>query len=253
VRALIPFTQTLAEASAQVIRRYFRTSMSIEHKADATPVTVADRKAEEVMRELIMKEFPGHGVIGEEWGKHQPDAEYVWVLDPIDGTKNFVSGSFLFGTLIALLRHGRPILGVIHHPLLDQFLVGTEGQAWLNGQRTSVRPCPGIEDATLLASAHWTAHRHQDGPAFEALTRQVRLYRTWGDCHGYYLVATGFADIMVDPVVALWDAMAVIPVVEGAGGRITDYQGGDPVVGGSLVATAGGIHDQVIRLLNPPT
>jgi myo-inositol-1(or 4)-monophosphatase len=253
VRALVPFTQTLAEASAQVIRRYFRTSMSIERKADATPVTVADREAEEVMRDLIMKEFPGHGIIGEEWGEHQPDAEYVWVLDPIDGTKNFVSGSFLFGTLIALLRRGRPILGVIHHPLFDQFLVGTEGQAWLNGQRTSVRPCARVDDATLLASAHWTAHRYQDGPAFDALTRQVRFYRTWGDCHGYYLVATGFADIMVDPVVAPWDAMAVIPVVEGAGGRITDYQGGDPVVGGSLVATAGGIHDQVIRLLNPST
>jgi histidinol phosphatase-like enzyme (inositol monophosphatase family) len=251
VRTLIPFAQTLADGSARVIKRYFRTRLTIEHKADASPVTVADKEAEEVMRELIRKEFPTHGIIGEEWGTYHPDAEYVWALDPIDGTKNFVSGSFLFGTLIALLHHGRPILGVIHHPLLGEFLVGTEGQAWLNGQDVSVRACTRIEDATLLATSHWTVHRHQNGAAFDALSRRVRLYRTWGDCHGYYLVATGYADIMIDPAMSLWDAMALIPIIEGAGGRITDYQGGDPVEGNGIIATAGSIHDEVVGLLNP--
>jgi histidinol phosphatase-like enzyme (inositol monophosphatase family) len=251
VRALIPFAQTLADSSGQVIKRYFRTQLAIEHKADASPVTVADKEAEEVMRELIRKEFPTHGIIGEEWGSYHPDAEYVWTLDPIDGTKNFVSGSFLFGTLIALLHHGRPILGVIHHPLLGEFLVGTEGQAWLNGQNALVRPCTRIEDATLLATSHWSVHRHQNGAAFDALSRRVRLYRTWGDCHGYYLVATGYADIMIDPAMSLWDAMALIPIIEGAGGRITDYKGGDPVGGDGIIATAGGIHDEIVGLLNP--
>lgn len=251
MRALIPFTQMLADSSGQVIKRYFRTHLTIEHKADASPVTAADREAEEVMRELIRKEFPAHGIIGEEWGSYHPDAEYVWALDPIDGTKNFVSGSFLFGTLIALLHRGRPILGGIHHPLLGEFLVGTEGQAWLNGQNVSVRACTRIEDATLLTTSHWTVHRHQNGAAFDALSRRVRLYRTWGDCHGYYLVATGYADIMIDPAMSLWDAMALIPIIEGAGGRITDYQGGDPVGGNGIIATAGSIHDEVVGLLNP--
>ena len=252
LKELIPFTHTLADASAQVIKRYFRTQITVERKSDASPVTVADKQAEEVIRELIMKEFPDHGIIGEEWGTHQPDAEYVWVLDPIDGTKNFVTGSFLFGTLIALMFQGHPVLGVIHHPLLDQFLVGTEGQAWLNGQTVSVRPCAQIEDATMLVSSHWTPHRYQNGAAFDSLARRVRLYRTWGDCHGYYLVATGFADIMVDPIMAIWDAMALIPIIQGAGGRITDYQGYDPVGGSGIIATGGDIHDQVVRLLNPP-
>ena len=251
MESLIPFTKTLADASATVIKRYFRTRIAVESKADATPVTVADREAEEVLRELIMKEFPDHGIIGEEWGEHRPDAEYVWVLDPIDGTKNFVSGSFLFGTLIALLRHGRPILGVIHHPLLDQFLVGTEGQAWLNGEAVSVRACDKIEDATLLTSSHWNVHRLRDGTAFDALTRRARLYRTWGDCHGYYLIATGYADVMVDAAVAVWDAMALIPIIEGAGGKITDYEGGDPVKCNGLIVTGGAVHDEVVGLLNP--
>ena len=252
MKAFIPFTEKLADASAQVIKRYFRTQVTVEHKADASPVTVADREAERVMRELIRKEFPAHGIIGEEWGDYQPDAEYVWVLDPIDGTKNFVSGSFLFGTLIALLHHGRPVLGVIHHPLLNEFLVGTGDQTWLNGQRVSVRACTRIEDATLLASSHWTVHRYQNGAAFDALSRRVRLYRTWGDCHGYYLVATGYADIMIDPIMSVWDMMALIPIIEGAGGRITDYQGRDPVGGDGIIATAGSIHDEVVGLLNPP-
>jgi len=251
MKSLIPFTQTLASASAQVIKRYFRAEFTVERKDDATPVTIADREAERVMRELIMKECPTHGIIGEEWGEHEPDAEYVWVLDPIDGTKNFVSGSFLFGTLIALLHHGRPILGVIHHPLFDQFLVGTEGQAWLNGEGVSVRACDKIEDATVLTSSHWNVHRLRNGAAFDALTHRGRLYRTWGDCHGYYLIATGTADIMIDAAVAIWDAMALIPIVEGAGGRITDYEGGDPVRCNGLIATGGAIHDEVVRLLNP--
>lgn len=245
------FARVLADESAALIRRYFRADYTVETKADESPVTIADRGAEALMRELIMREFPDHGVQGEEFGGHQPDARHQWVLDPIDGTKAFVSGSYLFGTLIALLRDGRPILGVINQPLLNDFLIGNGEQTWLNGQPVRVRACDRIEDAILLNTAHWNVGNHHDGPAFEALTRRAGRYNNWGDCHGYYLVATGGADIMTDPIMNDWDMMALVPIIEGAGGRITDWRGNDPVGGYGIVATGGTIHDEVIRALNP--
>ncbi len=248
---LIKFSKQLADASAAIIRQYFRSGYAVELKADASPVTIADRGAEAIMRQMIMKEFPDHGILGEELGRHQPDAEYQWVLDPIDGTKSFVSHSYLFGTLIALLKHGKPILGVINHPLLNDFLVGDGQQTWLNGQRVSVRPCTRIEDAILTTTSHWNVFNHQNGPAFETLSRRVQRYNNWGDCHGYYLVAVGGADIMTDPILNDWDLMALIPIIEGAGGVITDWQGKNPIGGSGAIATAGTIHDEVLRLLNP--
>lgn len=248
---LIPFAKELADASAATIRQYFRTGYVVENKSDDSPVTIADREAEEIMRTLIRQRFPDHGILGEEYGHHQPDAEYQWVLDPIDGTKAFVSHSYLFGTLIALLKEGRPILGVINHPLLNDFLVGMDGQTWLNGQRIQVRPCHRLEDAILLSGPYWTVFEYQNGPAFERLSKRVQRHNNWGDCHGYYVVAVGGADIMADPIMNPWDLMALIPIIEGAGGVITDWQGNDAVVGQSIVATGGSIHDEVIRLLNP--
>ncbi|MFN7923968.1 MAG: histidinol-phosphatase [Bryobacteraceae bacterium] len=248
---LIRFCQQLATASGDIIRRWFRAGYEVHSKADTSPVTIADREAERVMREMIQREFPDDGILGEEFGRHKPDAEYEWVLDPIDGTKAFVSHTYLFGTLIALRRKGRPVLGVIHNPIVDDFLIGTGKQAWLNGQPVHVRQCASIEDAILTATSHWTVEKYQNGPAFETLSRRVKRYNNWGDCHGYYLVAVGGVDIMADPILEVWDLMALIPIIEGAGGRITDWQGNDAAVGRSAVATAGTIHDQVIRALNP--
>lgn len=248
---LIKFSKQLADASAAIIRQYFRSGYEVELKADASPVTIADRGAEEIMRQMIMKEFPNHGILGEELGNYQSEAEYQWVLDPIDGTKSFVSHSYLFGTLIALLKNGKPILGVINHPLLNDFLVGDGQQTWLNGQRVSVRPCTRIEDAILTTTSHWNVFNHQNGPAFETLSRRVQRYNNWGDCHGYYLVAVGGADIMTDPILNDWDLMALIPIIEGAGGVITDWQGKNAIGGSGAIATAGTIHDEVLRLLNP--
>ena len=248
---LISFSKQLADASADLIRKYFRSGYEVELKADQSPVTIADKGAEELMRQMIMREFPEHGILGEEFGDYQPDATYQWVLDPIDGTKSFVSHSYLFGTLIALLKDGRPIVGVINNPLLNDFLVGDGKQCWLNDRRVTVRPCNRIEDAILTTTSHWNVFNHQNGPAFEALSKRVQRYNNWGDCHGYYLVATGGADIMTDPILNDWDLMALIPIIEGAGGVITDWQGNDPIGGSGAVATGGSIHDEVIRLLNP--
>jgi len=248
---LIQFTQHLAQISAQVIKKHFRSGYEVELKEDETPVTVADRQAEEVIRAAIMEAYPEHGIRGEEFPDHQIGAVYQWVLDPIDGTKNFVSGSYLFGTLIALLKDGKPIVGAINQPILDDFLVGNGKQAWLNGRPVQVKPCHQLADAILLTTEHWSTFEHQNGPAFEALSKKVKRYNTWGDCHGYYLVATGGADIMTDPILNEWDLMALIPIIEGAGGVITDWQG-NPVIGGNgAVATAGPLHEKVIRRLNP--
>jgi myo-inositol-1(or 4)-monophosphatase len=249
---LFAFVRRLADESAALIRRYFRKDYRIDYKEDESPVTIADRGAEEIMRSAIMQAYPEHGIVGEEFGLHRPEARYQWVLDPIDGTKAFVSGSYLFGTLIALLEDGRPILGAIHHPMMDDHLVGDGRRTWLNGERVHVRPCERVEDAILLNTSHWNVQNYHNGAAFEALSRRVGRYNNWGDCHGYYLVATGGADIMTDPVLNDWDLMALIPVIEGAGGRITDWRGNDVIGGDGAIATAGGpLHDAVVRLLNP--
>lgn len=244
------FARHLAEKSAEIIKSYFRTKISIDNKPDDSPVTIADKKAEEAMRTEIMKEFPAHGIIGEEHGNYQADAEYKWVLDPIDGTRSFISGALSFGTLIAFLKNEQPILGVINHPILNEFLIGDNLFATLNAKAVKVRECNNLSGATLLTTDHSNIAIYQNGSAFDKLLTKIKLYRNWGDCYGYYLLATGFVDVMIDPVMSVWDKMALIPVIKGAGGVITDYAGNDPITGNSIVASAPGIHAKIISALN---
>lgn len=245
-----PFLKLLANESSAVIRKFFRNQIFVESKPDSSPVTMADKLAEEKMRELILKEFPSHGIIGEEFGNINPEAEFVWVLDPIDGTKSFISGALSFGTLIALLKNGKPIIGVINHPILNEFLIGDNNLTLLNDIHVKIRNCTSISEATLLTTDHLNIQKYQSKVGFENLITKAKLYRNWGDCYGYYLLATGFADIMIDPIMSVWDSMAIIPIINGAGGRITDYQGNDATVGNSIVASNQKIHDDIIRILN---
>ena len=240
----------LAAASGEIIRRYFDCALDVEAKADSSPVTAADRRAEQAMREIVAARFPDHGILGEEYGAVNPEAEYVWVFDPIDGTRSFVQGGLDFGTLIALLKGGEPVLGVISHPILGHYLEGDGESCFFNGSRVSVRDCGRIEDAVCLTTDLLAVGRHQNGPAFEALARRVRMLRTWGNCFAYSLLARGLADIAIDPIMAKWDLLALIPVVRGAGGVITDYQGGGAVDGNSIVAAAPAIHAAVVASLN---
>lgn len=250
VTELKKFCKILSDESGKIIRRHFRTNVDIENKADQSPVTIADKSAEEKMREMIMKEFPSHGIIGEEFGSHNQNAEYTWILDPIDGTKSFICGAVTFGTLIALMKNNEPILGVINQPILNEFLIGDNNTAELNGNSVRVRKCSNLSEAVLLATDQINIEEYQNKNGFDELMHRVKYYRMWGDCYGYYLVATGFADIMIDPIMNAWDLMALIPVIHGAGGVITDYQGNDAVKGKSSIATAGAIHDEVIKILN---
>ena len=245
------FVRELAEASGELIRRYFRApGLTVDVKDDQTPVTDADRGAEDLMRQRILARFPDHGILAEEHGSERLDAEYVWVLDPIDGTKSFVSGVPLFGTLIGVLHRGQPILGAIHQPILRELCIGDGRTTTLNGRPVHVRPTARLSDAVLLASDTTTAARHQDGAAWDRLVSKARWLRTWGDCYGYLLVATGQADVMTDPVMSPWDLLPLIPVIRGAGGIITDWQGNDPVHATSIVAANPVLHPEVIACLN---
>ena len=246
------FIAELADQSGDFIRPlYGRADLAVETKGDATPVTLADRGAEELMRKLIRRKFPTHGVIVEEFGNDKADAEFVWVLDPIDGTKSFITGVPLWGTLIALLHRGAPVLGVINQPYLKQFMVGDGVSTTLNGRTVHVRPMTRIEDATLLTSDPFNPSKYQNGEAFTALRQRAKLVRTWGDCYGYLLVAAGLADVMLDPIMNPWDIAALVPVIRGAGGIITDWKGGTPYPAESTVAANPALHEQVIKALNP--
>ncbi|ATC64663.1 histidinol-phosphatase [Nibricoccus aquaticus] len=245
------FLIELAERSGDFIRPYFASAdLAVEIKSDDSPVTAADRGAEKLIRDLIAKKFPSHGIIGEEFGNDRPDAEFVWVLDPIDGTKAFMTAVPLFGTLIALMHDGQPVLGAIHQPILRQLMIGDGQTTTLNNRPVSVRHTARLEDATLLTSDPLNPAKYQNGAAYSALEKRVRLSRTWGDCYGYLLLSSGWADLSIDPIMNPWDIQALIPIVRGAGGIITDWQGGDPVKAASIVAANPILHPQVIAALN---
>ncbi|WP_416898001.1 MAG: inositol monophosphatase family protein [Minwuia sp.] len=225
---LQPFAEFAAELADELgafIRPLFRRPLDIVSKADESPVTEADRGAEQVMRKLINARFPDHGIVGEEFGAENADAEFVWHLDPIDGTKSFISGSAQFVTLIALTRHNRPVLGVINQPVNNERWIGIEGQkTTFNGKPVSVRKCPDIADATLYT---WGAEilYGPRGPAVKSLIETVRLTRFSADGYAYGLLALGFVDIVADEGMKPHDYLALAPVVKGAGGHITDWQG----------------------------
>ncbi|GAB4574949.1 MAG: histidinol-phosphatase [Anaerolineae bacterium] len=258
MQTMITLAEELARISGAIILRYYGTGFDVSGKADGSPVTIADREAEAAMRRAIQSAFPAHGILGEEYGNERLDATYVWTLDPIDGTKNFVAGSFLFSTLIGLLRDGVPVMGALHHPLTGHLLIGTPEETRLNGRRVQMRPCDRIEDALMLSSSYTTPARSSYGPAFEVLVDRARLYRTWGDGHGYFLLASGGADLMLDPIMAAWDLAPLIPIVQGAGGRITAWDGSPawPDTAtvlehkASAVAATPALHAAVLAVLN---
>lgn len=246
------FIPELARASGDFIRPLFgRLDLPVEFKSDQSPVTQADRGAEELLRRLIQQRYPAHGIIGEEFGSENPGAEFVWVLDPVDGTKSFVTGVPLWGTLIALLHQGQPVLGCIHQPVLGQLLIGDGRVTTLNGAPVRCRPTTRLADATLLTCDWLSPERYQDAAAFDRLAKSARLCRTWGDCYGYLLLAAGWADVVVDPIMNPWDIAALVPVIRGAGGVITGWQGGPAYPADSTVAAATPeLHAAVLATLN---
>jgi histidinol phosphatase-like enzyme (inositol monophosphatase family) len=222
---LLATARALAAAARPIARRYFRQRLTVERKADSSPVTVADRSIEAELRRLLAARHPDHAIFGEEHGAERLGARFTWVIDPIDGTKSFVTGMPLFGTLIAVLDHGRPMLGLVDMPMLDEVWIGQAGQgASLNGQPCRSSGCTDPGAATLYA----TSPDIFSGPelaAFERLSRQVGLRRFGGDCYAYALLASGHVDLVVEVGLQPYDYLPLVPVIEEAGGVISDWSG----------------------------
>lgn len=249
---LAEFASELADAVRPVGRRWFRHPIDIDTKADESPVTIADREVELALRERLAARFPEHGVLGEEFGRDHLDAEYVWSLDPIDGTRSFISGFPLWGTLLAVLHHGAPLVGVIDMPMLGERWVGVRGQgATCNGVRCRTRRCAQLADATLYATTP-DIFDATELPAFEALSRAARMRRFGGDCYSYALLASGHVDLVVEAGLQPYDYLALAPVIEEAGGVITDWQGAPLTMhsAGRVVAAGDAeLHAQAVALL----
>lgn len=218
--------EAAADVAGAVVRPFFRARFAIEAKSDRSPVTIADRSAEQAMRAVLAERFPDHGVLGEEFGEDRPGARFCWVLDPIDGTRAFVSGRPTFGTLIALLDGETPILGVIDQPVSGERWVGVAGRptTFLGAYgRVGCRTCASLADAELSCTS--PEMLGSDLPRWQRLKDAVRRNYWGGDCYVYGLLALGQIDIVTDSTMKLWDWAALVPVVEGAGGRVTDWSG----------------------------
>jgi inositol-phosphate phosphatase/L-galactose 1-phosphate phosphatase/histidinol-phosphatase len=248
----VALAETLADAARPVIRRYFRTPVAVDSKDDDSPVTIADREVETAMRALINRHFPDHGILGEEHGCERCDAEWVWVLDPIDGTKAFITGKPSFGTLIALCRNGVPVLGVIDQAILGERWLGAAGRpTTLNGAPARVRAC----DDLAKAYAYTTGPEHFDSatlPAWNRIAARVRQPRYGCDCYAYALLASGFVDLVVEAGLKPYDYCALVPVIAQAGGIVTDWDGRAPTIASDgRICAAGDVraHGQALKVL----
>ena len=243
------------EAGKLTLRYIQRDDLQIDLKSDATPVTVADREAEQLLRRKIAAAFPQDGILGEEFGEQQGTSGYRWIFDPIDGTKSFIHGVPLYGVLIGVEFEGQSHIGVIYIPVLDELVYAATGQgAWHIFGDQPKRPArvskiKTLSDGLFLTSGLTGFHRRGAWPFFERLTKTAKLTRTWGDAYGYMLVATGRAEVMVDPVMNVWDAAAILPILQEAGGTFTDWRGHPTIHNGEGIATNGLVLDEVLRLL----
>lgn len=241
------FVAELASVAGEAILPFFRTSIVAQDKGPGghfDPVTEADRAAETAMRHRILATFPAHGIIGEEFGDHQPDAEYVWVLDPIDGTKSFISGFPTWGTLVALERDGVPVYGTMHQPFTRESFFGDGAKAtWsgLNSRGTPAthqlrcRPCASLAEATVMTTSPLLLGE-SERLAFGRVAEQARLCRFGGDCYSYGMVAAGHVDLVIESGLKPYDIAAMIPIVQGAGGIVTTWGGGNAAQGGAVIA-----------------
>ncbi len=251
------FIGRLAASSGETIMPFFRTTLAIDNKNpdhDFDPVTEADRAAEAVMRRLIKANFPQHGIVGEEFGSEREDAEYVWVLDPIDGTKSFIAGFPVWGTLIALLHRGTPVFGMMHQPFIRERFSGDNGSALYQGplgdRKLTVRRCASLKQATSFTTSPLLMNT-ADRAAFGRVEAKVRLTRYGGDCYSYCMLAAGHIDLVIETELKPYDIAALIPIITGAGGVISTWEGQTAQNGGRIVAAGDPrVHQAALELLN---
>ncbi len=240
-QALLATAHALADRAGAVILPHFRSGCAVDHKGgDAfDPVTVADRDAETAIRETLASAYPSYGIIGEEFGTLRPDAEYCWVIDPIDGTRAFIVGQPLWGTLNGLTRAGAPLLGLMDQPFTGERFWSGESETFFRHERATrtigTRPCPALGEALLGASSP-DLFAGEDERRFAALSRAVRLRRFGGDCYNYCLLALGQIDLVAEAGLKPFDILPLIPIIERAGGVVSSWEGGDPRQGGRILA-----------------
>lgn len=250
---LIDLANRAANLSRPILRRYFRARLDVIRKGDESPVTRADREAEAAIRQLLAREVPEHGIIGEEHGNERTDADYVWVLDPLDGTRAFVVGKPTFGTLIALAHKGSPVLGLIDMPVLDERWTGAQGHATtFNGDPAQTRACAHLAHAWINTTSP-EMFKGSQLAGFERVRAASAGCNYGGDCYGYGLVASGCLDLTIEAGMQPYDFMALVPVIEGAGGRITDWSGAPLNLKGDGTVLAAGdprVHAEALALLS---
>lgn len=248
LKSLVDFAVDAAYHAGRITLGYFQAGVAHEKKADASPVTIADRSAEKYLREHIARWYPDDALLGEEFGEQSGSSGRRWIIDPIDGTKSFICGVPLYSCLIALTENDEPVLGVAHFPALGEMLYAGRGLgAYVNGRRARVSEVDDLSEAVLLFSEVGGYDEHKQA-AFEALVERTYIRRTWGDAYGYLLVATGRAEIMLDPWMSVWDCGPLGVIMEEAGGTFTDWNGTRTIYGGESIATNGKLFDQVISL-----
>jgi histidinol phosphatase-like enzyme (inositol monophosphatase family) len=247
---LLDFAVRLAREAGEITDYYFKGSFLTERKADRSFVTNADREAEAFLRTAISQAFPADGILGEEEGERAGTSGRRWIVDPIDGTYSFVHGVPLYAVLIGLEIDGEPILGAVNLPALNELVYAARGLGcFWNGEPARVSTTTSLSEALLLCTDFGACRQHGFGSAAEALQERVNARRTWGDAYGHVLVATGRADIMLDPVMNVWDCAALLPIVEEAGGRFTDWQGRNTIHGGNAISTNALLFDRVMDVI----
>jgi histidinol-phosphatase len=245
------------EAGAITLRYFRQGNFAVERKSDQSPVTVADREAEQFLRGEIARRFPEDAIVGEEFGESPGSSGYRWILDPIDGTKSFIFGVPLYGTMVGVEHDQQSVIGVVNIPALGECVYASKGQGcWyvhLGGtpQAARVSTTARLENGLFVTSQVDAFARRQASDAYLALERKAYVSRTWGDCYGYLLVATGRAEVMVDPMLNVWDAAAVQPIVQEAGGTFTDWQGRPTIYAGEAIGSNGLVLEEVLSITRP--
>lgn len=250
VAQLLQAVADVARLTGDTAHTLYGASIQVEVKGDGSPVTQADRAAERAARDWIEKRFPAHGIVGEELGVTRPNADLRWFIDPIDGTQSFIRGVPLWGSLVAVARGETVVAGAIYCPAVNELACAATGQGcWLNGARAGVSTVGALRDAAVLTTDHRFAAHPDRGAAWRELASQARIARGWSDCYGYLLVATGRAEVMIDPEMTPWDAAALMPVIGEAGGVITDWTGCATAFGDGIVASNAALAPRVQEVL----
>jgi histidinol phosphatase-like enzyme (inositol monophosphatase family) len=246
-KELLQHAIKIAKIGGEHTLSYFRKNVVVERKGDQSPVTIADRETEQVMRDEIKRRFPNHGIIGEEFEAENPESEIQWILDPIDGTKSFIHGIPLYTTLIGITIRGVPKVGVINAPAMNEICAAAIGEGVsLNGKPCHVSSEQDLSKCSLMTTDLKSHHRNGYGSALTNLIQDVRIHRTWGDAYGHMMVATGRADAMIDAVLNVWDAAAILPVIKEAGGVYSDLQGLESIESGSGISANPHLHKQIL-------